>query len=73
MRFRYLGLLGSEKKISQMMATYRGEGFPPGWLASVYAPVGLSISSQTPEEIAVSIAAQIIRVKNKISSGNEQD
>ena len=73
MPFRYLGLLGSEKKISQMMATYREEGFPPGWLSSVHAPIGLNISSQTPEEIAVSIAAEIIRVKNKKTPGNEQN
>ena len=41
------------------------EGFTQQELDSVYAPIGLHIKSQTPEEIAVSIAAQIIDVKNK--------
>ena len=34
-------------------------------LAKVHAPIGIKIKSQTPEEIAVSIAAQIITIKNK--------
>lgn len=35
-------------------------------LDNIYAPIGLSIKSQTPEEIAVSIVAQIIEVKNAL-------
>ena len=40
------------------------EGFSQEMLATVYAPIGLSIKSETPEEIAISIAAEIIQVKN---------
>jgi len=64
-KFAFLGVLGSKKKIEKMMADYRQEGFDENWLTSIYAPVGLYIKSQTPEEIAISIAAQIIAVKNK--------
>ena len=63
--FKYLGLLGSRNKIKKMFATYEQEGIPAEKLKQVYAPVGLPINSQTPEEIAVSIAAQIIQVKNQ--------
>ncbi len=64
-QLRYLGVLGSKKKIDQMWAELRSEGFPEDWLASIHAPVGLDIKSETPMEIAVSIAAQIIAVKNR--------
>lgn len=62
---KYLGLLGSRKKIEKMFTDYRGEGVPDEQLKSIHAPIGLSIKSETPEEIAVSIAAEIINVKNK--------
>lgn len=62
--FRYIGLLGSKTKIRKMFDTYREEGMEKSWLEKIYAPVGLPIKSETPEEIAISIAAQIIREKN---------
>ncbi|OUJ74627.1 XdhC family protein [Hymenobacter crusticola] len=61
----FLGVLGSKKKIEKMLGDYRAEGIPPEQLERLHAPVGLPIKSQTPEEIAISIAAQIIAVKNK--------
>ncbi|MEO6404917.1 MAG: XdhC family protein [Ferruginibacter sp.] len=62
--YRYLGLLGSNKKIEKMMNEYRAEGIDSGWLAGIHSPIGISIKSETPEEIATSIAAEIIREKN---------
>ena len=62
--FKYLGLLGSKKKIETMFNDLKDEGFDESALKKVHAPIGLDIHSQTPEEIAVSIAAEIIRVKN---------
>jgi xanthine dehydrogenase accessory factor len=62
--FKYLGLLGSKTKNSQLLATYAAEGIDPISLARIHSPIGIAIHSQTPEEIAVSIAAQIIQVKN---------
>jgi xanthine dehydrogenase accessory factor len=62
--FRYFGVLGSRKKLEKMFSTYRGEGVAEHILRSIHSPVGMAINSQTPEEIAVSIAAEIISVKN---------
>jgi xanthine dehydrogenase accessory factor len=63
--FRYLGLLGSQTKIDKMFADYRKENIDEQLLKPIYTPVGIPIKSQTPEEIAISIAAQIISEKNK--------
>ena len=62
--FKYLGLLGSKSKIEKMFDGYRKEGIDEKFLQRIHTPVGLAIKSQTPEEIAVSIAAEIIKVKN---------
>jgi xanthine dehydrogenase accessory factor len=62
--FQYIGLLGSKSKVEKMFDDYRREGINNEWLNQIHTPVGLPISSQTPEEIAVSIAAEIISVKN---------
>jgi xanthine dehydrogenase accessory factor len=62
---RYFGVLGSKAKIDQLFASYRLEGIAEEKLRAIHAPIGLSIKSETPEEIAISIAAEIIQVKNK--------
>ena len=62
----YVGMIGSTKKIALMRNNFMAEGFatPEQW-DSVYAPIGLDICSKTVQEIAVSIAAQLIQVRNK--------
>lgn len=62
--FCYLGLLGSRKKIKKLLVDLKKEGFSQQQLGILHAPVGFPINSQTPEEIAISIAAEIIQVKN---------
>jgi xanthine dehydrogenase accessory factor len=62
---RYLGLLGSEAKVRQMFDRMQADGVSREFLDSVSAPVGVSIGSHTPEEIAVSIAAEIIQLTNQ--------
>lgn len=64
--FSYIGLLGSQHKIDTLKATYQQEGLDENWFAKIHAPAGVPIHSKSPAEIAVSIAAQIIAVKNKI-------
>lgn len=64
-KFRYFGLLGSKSKIEKMFTDYQAEGIPATLLQPIHAPVGIAIHSQTPEEIAISIAAEIISVKNR--------
>ena len=51
--------------MEELFTTYRDEGIQENLLQRINTPIGLAISSKTPEEIAVSIAAQIIQVKNQ--------
>jgi len=62
---KYLGILGSKAKMEKLFTGLKAEGVPAELLDRIHAPIGLAIKSQTPEEIAVSIAAEIIQVKNK--------
>lgn len=63
--FAYIGVLGSQNKIKKMFDQLTAEGVDKDWLKKTHAPIGIPIKSQTPEEIAISIAAEIIKVKNK--------
>ncbi|MBP7408466.1 MAG: XdhC family protein [Flavobacteriales bacterium] len=63
-QWKYLGMLGSKAKVETMFANLLVDGFTEEELWRVHTPIGLAINSRTPEEIAVSIAAEIIRVKN---------
>lgn len=63
-KFKYIGVLGSKNKMEKLFEDYRKEGTDESLLQRIHTPIGLDIKSQTPEEIAVSIAAEIIKVKN---------
>ena len=63
--FKYFGLLGSKKKIEKMFDSYKKEGIDELLLQKIHAPIGIQIKSETPEEIAVSIVAEIIKIKNQ--------
>lgn len=62
--YRYIGLLGSKSKVKKMFDEFVKEGFERKDLDKVDAPIGLDIGSKTPAEIAVSIAAKIISIRN---------
>ncbi len=62
--FKYFGVLGSKAKMKVLLSTLENEGFDKEKLAGIRTPVGVPINSHSPEEIAVSIAAEIIVVKN---------
>ncbi len=62
--FKYFGVLGSRAKMKTLLKTLEKEGFDKERLAQIHTPIGLQINSRTPAEIAVSIAAEIIAVKN---------
>lgn len=64
LRLRYVGMIGSRRKCRQVLAELRAEGYPEEAVAAIHAPIGLAIGAITPEEIAVSILAEIIAVKN---------
>ena len=60
---RYLGMLGSRRKVALTWQLLESWGHSPDRLARVHAPVGLAIGADTPEEIAVSIVAEMIAVR----------
>jgi xanthine dehydrogenase accessory factor len=64
--FKYFGVLGSRAKMKTLLRNLEKEGFDKEKLNKIRTPVGLKINSRTPEEIAVSIAAEIITVKNSV-------
>ena len=56
----YIGMIGSARKRDTIYKGLTGEGLDPAQLERVHCPVGLSIEAETPAEIAVSIAAQLV-------------
>jgi xanthine dehydrogenase accessory factor len=62
--YKYIGLLGSKAKIKAMFKTMITDGCDQEQLEKADAPIGIDINSKTPAEIAVSIAAKIISIRN---------
>ncbi len=60
---RYIGMIGSKRKVLSVYKALEKEGIPAEKFARVHAPVGLEIGALTPEEIAISIAAELIAVR----------
>jgi len=60
---KYIGMIGSRRKIAMVYETLKGEGFSQKDIDRVCAPIGLDIGAETPEEIAVSIVAELISVR----------
>jgi len=62
----YIGMIGSRRKIALMRERFLSEGWatPPEW-DRVHAPIGLKIGSVTVDEIAVSIAAELVQVRSE--------
>jgi xanthine dehydrogenase accessory factor len=61
---RYLGLIGSRAKVARIYDVLTAEGMPAEFLKQVHAPIGLDIGAVSPQEIAVSILAELIAVKH---------
>jgi xanthine dehydrogenase accessory factor len=60
---RYLGMIGSRRKVIAIYKELEKQGIPAEKFANVHAPVGLNIGAVTPEEIAVAIVAEMIAVR----------
>lgn len=60
----YIGLMGSRRRVQLVKESLIAEGVSKEVLESVHTPIGLAIGAETPEEIAVSVMAEIIAVKN---------
>jgi xanthine dehydrogenase accessory factor len=59
----YLGIIGSRRRWETAVAELEGRGVPREKLARVHSPMGLELNAETPEEIAVSILAEIILLR----------
>ncbi|KAA9002807.1 XdhC family protein [Affinibrenneria salicis] len=64
---RYLGLLASRRKLQTFKNTLTKNGVAADAIAALYSPIGLDIGAETPEEIAISVLAEILQVKNRTS------
>ena len=59
----YTGMIGSSRKIAAIREKLLAQGITPAQLAAVHAPIGLSLGGETPEEIAVSILAELLMTR----------
>ena len=64
-KLAYLGVMGSRKKMNELLTSLLDQGYAQDALNKLQTPIGLPIHSKTPMEIAVSVAAEIISIKNK--------
>jgi xanthine dehydrogenase accessory factor len=62
-RARYVGMIGSKRKVIEIFKTLTKEGVPAHLFERVHAPIGLDIGAITPEEIAVAITAELIAIR----------
>jgi xanthine dehydrogenase accessory factor len=67
-RARYVGMIGSKRKVIEIFKTLQNEGVPAHLFDRVHAPVGLDIGAITPEEIAVAITAELIALRRHASA-----
>jgi len=66
---RYVGLIGSSRKVRGVFERLRSEGVPAARLRSLRAPIGIAIGAVTPEEIAVAILAEMTAVRRGVAAG----
>ncbi len=59
----YIGMVGSQRRTRAALEQLVRDGVPPERLAGIHAPVGLDIGAETPEEIAIAIAAELVLVR----------
>ncbi|MCE1164085.1 MAG: XdhC family protein [Bacteroidetes bacterium] len=65
-KVRYIGMMGSKAKVKSIFRNMKNDGITEEMLDGIHSPIGLPIGSKTPDEIAVSIAAEIIKIKNSV-------
>jgi len=62
---RYIGVIGSKKKVEFSKNELLKQGFSAEEIANCHSPIGLDIGADTPQEIAVSVAAELIEIRHK--------
>ena len=63
--YKYIGMIGSKLKVKKTFENLAAEGISEELISTIHAPIGLSIGAKTPAEIAISILAEIIQIKNE--------
>ncbi len=69
---RYIGLVGSRRKIHLIVESLLKKGYSPELFRNLYAPIGVEIGSETPEEIAISVLAELIAIQKGIHRRSEK-
>ena len=69
---RYVGMIGSKRKVLSVYRALENEGYKPEEFERVYAPMGLDIGALSPEEIAVSITAELVAVRRKAANAEHK-
>jgi xanthine dehydrogenase accessory factor len=62
---RYVGMIGSKRKVSIVLDHLKRAGFDDEAIKRVHAPIGLAIHAETPQEISVSIVAELVKVRGE--------
>ncbi|MEN6553573.1 MAG: XdhC/CoxI family protein [Methanobacterium sp.] len=60
---KYIGMIGSRGKVKMVLEHMKELGFDPEAVEKVYSPIGLSINAETPQEIAISIVSELVKVR----------
>jgi xanthine dehydrogenase accessory factor len=69
---RYIGMIGSKRKVLSVYKALEEDGYSPDEFERVYAPMGLEIGALSPEEIAISIVAELIAVRRNALKGSHK-
>lgn len=69
-RLAYIGMVGSQRRVRAALEQLVQEGIPAERLAHIYAPIGLDIGAETPEEIAISIVSELVKLRRGGSGGS---
>ena len=67
---RYVGMIGSKRKVKIILDSIKEKGFSDTVLERIHAPIGIPIDAETPQEIAISIVAELVKVKNRPQPGD---
>lgn len=70
--FPYIGMIGSKRRISGVFSQLHQE-FPKQTFSNIFAPIGLDLGAETPEEIALSVLAEVLKVKNGATGKSLKD
>ena len=71
--YAYIGMMGSKVRSREVRQTFAAEGILEEEIAKLHSPIGLQIGGETPGEIAVSVMAEIVQIRNQIRKGKKAD